>query len=87
VLNIEAKFISIDSNFFEIGGNSIKIIELNMSLNEALKKEIAVVKLFAYPTIRSFSNYILNEEPKLMSGSDRSEILENRRMKISGRRS
>jgi acyl carrier protein len=43
--------VGIHDNFFEIGGNSLKIMQVNTKLKEAFKKEIPVVTLFRYATV------------------------------------
>lgn len=53
ILGIDKSSISTHSNFFELGGNSLKVISLNNRLNE-LKICDDVVRLFTYPTISSF---------------------------------
>ncbi len=50
--------VSINDNFFEIGGNSIKIVQLSNRLSEALNREVEVITLFQYPTVSSFAQYI-----------------------------
>ncbi|MCU0287064.1 MAG: phosphopantetheine-binding protein, partial [Acidobacteria bacterium] len=50
--------ISIDENFFDAGGNSLKIIKLAIELNKHLEMEIPVAKFFQYPTIASQAKYI-----------------------------
>jgi acyl transferase domain-containing protein/acyl carrier protein len=54
--------LGVDDNFFEIGGDSLKIIELNKKLKETLKKEIPVQLMFSYSTVRSLSRYLSQEE-------------------------
>jgi acyl carrier protein len=60
VLNIEK--ISIDSSFFELGGHSLLIIKLRGKLQAALSREIPLVELFRYPTIRSFNGFLNGED-------------------------
>jgi len=50
--------VGIDDNFFELGLSSLDIIQVNVKLKEVLKKEIPLVTMFTYPTIRHFSRYI-----------------------------
>lgn len=50
--------VGIDDNFFDIGGNSLKMIRLNRRLEERFGRAIDVVELFEYPTIRSFLRYL-----------------------------
>jgi iturin family lipopeptide synthetase B len=45
-------------NFFDLGGNSLDVITVSNKLKETLKKEIAVVTIFTYPTIGSLENYL-----------------------------
>jgi acyl-coenzyme A synthetase/AMP-(fatty) acid ligase/acyl carrier protein len=49
-------------NFFDLGGNSLDVITVSHKLKETLKKEIAVVTLFTYPTIGSLENYLSQDE-------------------------
>jgi amino acid adenylation domain-containing protein len=44
-----------DDNFFECGGNSINAITLSQRLSDEFSKEIPMVTLFRYPTIRSMA--------------------------------
>jgi amino acid adenylation domain-containing protein len=50
--------IGIDDNFFDLGGNSLDIIQLAEGLKKAFKVEIPTVTMFQYPTIRTFLEYI-----------------------------
>jgi acyl carrier protein len=86
VLGIEKKIIGIDSNFFELGGNSIKLMTVNTRINQVLPTNIPVVKLFTYPTIRVLSNYLAGEQKKTVLGKDRSETLTSRRSKLKERK-
>jgi amino acid adenylation domain-containing protein len=52
-------------NFFEVGGNSFNIIQLNIELKNALGRDIPVVSLYRYLTISSFTRYLDEEESKL----------------------
>jgi amino acid adenylation domain-containing protein len=47
-----------DDNFFEIGGNSMAIIEVQARLIQALDRPVLVVDLFRFPTIRSLAVYL-----------------------------
>jgi amino acid adenylation domain-containing protein len=58
VLEIEKEKICINDNFFDLGGNSLKIIRLSRELEKVLDKEIPVLILFRYSTVRALSEYI-----------------------------
>ncbi|HLP57758.1 MAG TPA: amino acid adenylation domain-containing protein, partial [Candidatus Deferrimicrobium sp.] len=60
VLRIED--VGIFDNFFDLGGNSLNIITINNKIKTAFKKDIPLVKLFAYPTIHSLAEYLNQKE-------------------------
>jgi acyl-CoA synthetase (AMP-forming)/AMP-acid ligase II/acyl carrier protein len=51
--------VGIHDNFFDLGGNSLNIIQLNNRLKEVLKREIPVALMFRYLTIGSFTKYLV----------------------------
>jgi polyketide synthase PksJ len=53
--------IGIHDNFFDLGGNSLKIIRLNNQLKDIFKQDIPVVTMFRYPTIHALSRYLSAE--------------------------
>lgn len=46
--------VGLDDNFFDLGGNSMSILEINTRIREELSLEFSVATLFRYATIRSF---------------------------------
>jgi acyl carrier protein len=54
--------IGIQDNFFDLGGNSLDIVTVCNKLKEKLEKEIPVVTLFTYPTIRSLEHYLTRNQ-------------------------
>jgi acyl carrier protein len=61
--------IGIDDNFFDIGGNSLALIQVNKKLNRTLDTQVPVIDMFRYTTIRSLSQYL--EQPGMNTGLDR----------------
>ncbi len=59
VLNVEN--VGIYDNFFDLGGNSLKLIRLSNKLKETVEKDIPVITLFRYPTIESLLQYLGQE--------------------------
>lgn len=53
VLDIEN--VGINDNFFDLGGHSLSIVEVQNKMQNSFKKEINVVDLFRFPTIASFA--------------------------------
>ncbi|WP_121605185.1 non-ribosomal peptide synthetase [Virgibacillus sp. Bac332] len=56
VLNCEG--ISANSNFFELGGNSLNALMLMANIHKHLNVDVQVRVIFEHPTIRELSNYI-----------------------------
>ena len=47
--------ISIDDNFFDIGGHSLLIVRMHRQLKERLERPIALTELYRFPTVRTFA--------------------------------
>jgi len=60
VLKIDHGKISIDHNFFDLGGNSIKLMQVHYKINQIPGKKITMESLFSYHTIRTLGKF-LNE--------------------------
>ena len=58
VLDIAEEEIDIDQNLFEIGGNSLHLIQLGSMIKNVLGVDIQMALLFQYTTIRSLADYI-----------------------------
>jgi len=56
LLNLEE--VGIDENFFDLGGTSLDIYKLNLKFKEAFNEDEVVLKMFRYPTIRTFAQYL-----------------------------
>jgi len=59
---LERDEVGIDDNFFDIGGHSLYLMQVHSSLKECIGKELSVVDLFRYPTIRLLAEYIVRDE-------------------------
>ncbi len=59
VLGLEK--VGIHDNFFEISGNSLKIVTLHEKLKERLGKDVSVTTLFRFPSIYSLSKFLTGE--------------------------
>ncbi|WFD11845.1 non-ribosomal peptide synthetase [Tepidibacter hydrothermalis] len=63
------------SNFFEMGGDSLVAIKINILIKKVLGYEIKIVDIFTYKTIQELAQYISNKEIKKEVSLDK--ILEN----------
>lgn len=62
ILNLE--YVNTNSNFFDIGGNSLFVIRLIGRLKKIINKDIPVTTMFKYPTVKTISQYIDTELDK-----------------------
>jgi amino acid adenylation domain-containing protein len=50
--------VSTNSNFFDLGGDSLQLIEVHSILQKALGVELSITELFEYSTISSLANHL-----------------------------
>jgi amino acid adenylation domain-containing protein len=62
VLSVEK--VGIHDNFFDLGGHSLLVAQVQSKLEELLQREIPIIQLMEYPTIHSLAKS-LSEAPKL----------------------
>ena len=60
ILGIED--VGIDHNFFELGGSSLVLVRVQGRINERLERNIPLIVLFRYPTIRALSSYLTEQQ-------------------------
>ncbi|OYD09085.1 hybrid non-ribosomal peptide synthetase/type I polyketide synthase [Paludifilum halophilum] len=60
VLGLEQ--VGVDDKFFEVGGHSLNLIQVNNQLKEKTGREIPIVEMFNHPTIRSLAQYLTDEK-------------------------
>ncbi|MCB2354688.1 non-ribosomal peptide synthetase [Clostridium estertheticum] len=59
---LQIKKIGINDNFFEIGGNSLLIVNMHTKLNSMYPDRMKVTDIFANPTISKLAKFIEGEE-------------------------
>ncbi|UCH92255.1 MAG: SDR family NAD(P)-dependent oxidoreductase, partial [Candidatus Aminicenantes bacterium] len=80
--------VGIHDDFFELGGDSLNIVQLNGKLKKILKQDIPVAAMFRYLTIHSFSQYLYREENgKKGAGQEmsRSNVIEESKSRLKTR--
>ena len=70
---LELQQISIDDNFFDLGGHSLLLTSVNEKLRVQLGQDIPLITLFEYPTIRTLADW-LNEGDASKSNADHSHL-------------
>ena len=82
-----------DDNFFEVGGNSLLLVQVNSELIQHFKSDISIISLFQYPTIASLANHFRadgateeNRNQAINRGEMSREGLRRRMSKLRDRR-
>ena len=55
---LQVQKLSVDDNFFDVGGNSLLLTKLNSKLQTLFERSIPMVELFKHPTIRDQAHYL-----------------------------
>ncbi|WP_255992354.1 HAD-IIIC family phosphatase [Chitinolyticbacter albus] len=55
---LSAEGLGVTDNFFDMGGTSLLMVRLSGQLQQALEREVSVILLFQYPTIRSLATFL-----------------------------
>ena len=61
---LQLENVSVNDNFFDIGGHSLLIVRVQQKLGSVLERNVLIVDLFQYPTIRSLAQYLSRDEQK-----------------------
>lgn len=56
ILSIEK--VGVNDDFFELGGDSLMLMQVHSSMNEKLDTNVAIAELYNYQTIRTLASYI-----------------------------
>lgn len=55
---LDAEHISVEDNFFDIGGNSLLLLKIHSKIDEIFPDEISVIQIFDNPTIREIAQVL-----------------------------
>ncbi len=62
---LKADRIGIHDNYFELGGTSFDVLQINRKLKEAFGVDISIAAMFRYTTVHTIANYLNNEVPEI----------------------
>jgi amino acid adenylation domain-containing protein len=62
---LKLKQVGIGDNFFDIGGNSLNILQVNQKLNENLQAALPAMSMFRYTTIHSLAQFLEQQDIKM----------------------
>ncbi len=68
---LEVKNLSVTDNFFDIGGTSLKLIEMQNLIEEKLKLKLDIIDFFEHTTIKEISDYIETKTNKKKNGDEK----------------
>jgi amino acid adenylation domain-containing protein len=74
---LEVEYIGVNDNFFDLGGSSVKAIEMVSLVNKSLDISIEVLTAFKYPTLKDFTTQVLlMQKPALPLITDSDEEMD-----------
>jgi surfactin family lipopeptide synthetase A len=62
VLGVEA--CAVDENFFDLGGHSLQLVELQYELERLWGIKLAILELFRYPTIAALASFLASSDER-----------------------
>ena len=75
---LQLEKVSINDNFFNLGGHSLLLIRIQAKLNEVFDQELSIVELFKYPTIKSLAEHLSQKQTKQTYSQQAHERAETR---------
>jgi amino acid adenylation domain-containing protein len=58
---LQLEKIGVNDNFFDLGGNSLRMVQVHAGLREKVQRELSMLEMFTYPTINSLAAYLSRE--------------------------
>ncbi len=52
------KQVSVEDNFFDVGGDSLQLLEAHAELQKILSPDLVITDLFEYPTVRALAKHV-----------------------------
>jgi Acyl-CoA synthetases (AMP-forming)/AMP-acid ligases II len=68
--------VGVNDNFFELGGHSLLMVQVHSKLRATFKREVSIVEMFQYPTIKSLAKHLSQKDgqrPSYQKMRDRAE--------------
>src|SRR5579883_2265755 len=59
---LQIKTVSIYNNFFDLGANSVNLIQIHNKIKDVLNTDVPIVEIFKYPNISFLAKYLSQEE-------------------------
>ncbi len=63
--------VSVTENFFDLGGHSLLVVQVQRQMKEQLNTDVAVTDIFRFPTIRALADHLNADQPSDSSAARR----------------
>ncbi|MGL6339576.1 MAG: phosphopantetheine-binding protein, partial [Waterburya sp.] len=70
---LQRENIGVNDNFFDVGGHSLLLAQVQEKLETSLQINLEITDLFKYPTISSLTNYLSQRENNSLTSSNQSK--------------
>ncbi|MFZ5750416.1 MAG: MupA/Atu3671 family FMN-dependent luciferase-like monooxygenase [Pseudomonadota bacterium] len=78
--------VSVTENFFDLGGHSLLVVQVQRRMKQDLDREVAITDLFRFPTIRAIANHLAGNAGESPRAADRGAARAAARLARLGRR-
>jgi acyl carrier protein len=72
--------VGVNDNFFDLGGHSLNLIQIQIKLKELFDCEMTVVDMFRYPTINALAKFLSNASGELQGRDHNGQRAVHQRM-------
>ena len=76
-----------DDNFFDLGGDSISLVQAHSELQKQLSRTIAVTDLFEFPSVHALRRHLEREVPQKLAVSEMEQRADKQRAALARQRS
>jgi natural product biosynthesis luciferase-like monooxygenase protein len=83
---LKLKTVSVQDNFFDIGGHSLLMAQVHSHLRKLLGRDLQLVKLLEHPTISSLARYLAEADTGHFSVKQNSERVQKQRERLRRQR-
>ena len=60
---LQIEHAGVDDNFFDLGGHSLLMAQIHSRLKTALSRDVPMIDLFRFPTVRSLAGHLASAQP------------------------
>jgi acyl carrier protein len=53
--------VGVEDNFFDLGGHSLLLVQVQTRLRDTLGQEVPIVEMFQYPSIRTMASHVARQ--------------------------